>query len=182
MNHATRLFTKNFFLHPLQNASIVPSSRFASAAMIDGIDFSKIDSIVELGSGTGVFAEEILKRCKPGTKVILVEIEPTYVENLKQKFGESVIVENKSAHLLEDILKEHGIERVDLIVSGLPFLPTSMKKELITSLQKLTKQGSIFRFFTYSLPAMKLMYKDLPVRRISFVLRNFPPMWVYGIN
>lgn len=176
------LFGVNFFKNPLRNASIIPSSNIAAKAMFDHIDFQSIRVIVELGPGTGVFTEEILKRCKPNTKVILIEIEESYIRLLRGKFGNKVIIEKASAHLLDSILVKHGINKVDLIISGLPFLLGGVEGELFETVKKHTKNGAIYRFFTYNPPAMKQMYKNLPIRKMSFVLRNFPPLWIYGIN
>ncbi len=176
-------FAWNFLCHPVRNASLIPSSTFASKAMLHGIDFSSVQTVVELGPGTGVFTEEILKRCKPSTKVLLIELERDYVTLLQRKFGNRVVVENASAHLLDSILAKHGITKVDLIISGLPFsLPHEVKEQLFASLCAHTKRGTQYRFFTYNPPLMKRVYAGLPIHKISFVSRNLPPLWVYGIN
>jgi len=176
-------FVANFLQHPLQNASLVPSSSSASKAMLDGIDFSAISTIVELGPGTGVFTKEILKHCRPDTKILLVELEESYITMLRAEFGERVVISNQSAHLLDAILAQHGIDKVDLIVSGLPFsLPTDITEKLFASIGRYTERGAIFRFFTYNPPLMKRVYKSLPIKQVSFVLKNIPPMWVYGIH
>lgn len=176
------LFGVNFLKNPLRNASVFPSSAIATKAMFAHIDFSSINVVVELGPGTGVFTEEILKRCKPDTKVILIEIEESYIKLLREKFGNRVTIEKASAHILESILVKHGIDKADLIISGLPFMLGGVEGELFETIKKHTKNGAIYRFFTYNPPAMKQMYKNLPIRKISFVLRNFPPLWIYGIN
>lgn len=177
------LFTINFLKNPLRNASIVPSSVFAGREIINNIDFSGIETIIELGPGTGIFTREIIRKCKPETKIILIELEDTYVNLLRRKFGKRVIIENTSAHLLDEVLKRNNIEKVDLIVSGLPFsLPHEILEKLCISIKRQTDNGTIYRFFTYMPPIMKLAYTDLPIREVSFVSRNFPPLWVYGIN
>lgn len=177
------IFSLNFLRHPLRNASLVPSSAFASKTMLDGIDLSVIDSVVELGPGTGALTGEILKRCKRGATVLLLEVEKSYVTILRKRFGDSIIIECASAHLLDEILAKHCIEKVSLIISGLPVsLPEPVKAGLLRSIKAHTEQGTIFRFFTYNPPMMKRAYKSLPVRKIAFVLKNFPPLWVYGIN
>ncbi len=176
-------FAFNFLRNPLQNASLIPSSSRASRAMLDGIDFSPITAVVELGPGTGVFTKEILKRCRPNTKILLIEVEESYLKMLREQFGDKVIIERASAHLLDAMLTKHRIEKVSLIISGLPFsLPESIKGELFESIREHTGKGTIYRFFTYNPPMMKRAYKNLPVRKVSFVFRNIPPLWVYGIH
>lgn len=179
---AHAVFGANFLRRPTRNASIFPSSRFASGKLVAGIDFDKVNTVVELGAGTGPVTVHILRHCKPGAKVILMEIEPAYVKTLQKKFGARVIIENASAHLLGDVLAKHNIDKVDLIVSTLPFLPEHTKRPLFETLTEQTSKGAILRCLTYMPPVMKLEYKPLPVTRKGFVLRNFPPMWVYGIN
>jgi phospholipid N-methyltransferase len=176
------LFFVNFLKNPLRNASIIPSSESSCKAMVNGIDFSKVKTIIELGPGDGVFTEQVLKKCRPDTKIIVIELEKSYIHILKKKFGKKVIVENVCASHIDEILRKHKIKKVDLIISGLPFLPEKVKNKLFTSIKQHTDRGTVFRFFTYMPPIMKKIYKDLPLKKKSFTWKNIPPFWVYGTN
>ena len=176
------LSAKDLFKDPLRNASITPSSVFAGHAMMQGIDFSKIHTVMELGPGTGVFTTELVKKCALNTKIVLVELEKSYVENLRRKFGARVTVENANAQLLDTLLLKHGISKLDLLISGLPFFEEAINDRLLASIKKQTDTGTIFRFFTYMPPVVKRIYKNLPIRKTAFVLRNIPPLWIYGVN
>lgn len=176
------LFLFNFIKNPIRNASIIPSSKIASGAMMKGINWAKVNTIVELGPGNGTFTREILARCKPDAKVVLFELENSYVELLRKKFGDRVQVIHASAHLFEDILKEMKLPKADLIISGLPFLGKNLNQLIFDSIQHQTDKGAIFRFFTYMPPIMKMVYKGINLRKVAFVMKNIPPMWVYGIN
>ncbi len=176
-------FILNFLFHPRQNASLIPSSVLASKAMLEGINFSSVTSVVELGPGTGAFTKEVLKRCRPNTKILLIEVEESYIKILQEQFGDKVIIERASAHFMDAMLLKHHIEKVDLLISSLPFsLPENIREELFASIKKHTDSGTIFRFFTYTPSLMKRIYKNFSIREVSFVLRNIPPLWVYGIN
>ncbi|MEZ4830136.1 MAG: rRNA adenine N-6-methyltransferase family protein [Bacteroidia bacterium] len=176
------LFLKNFLKNPLRNASVIPSSRFAAKAMVEGIDWSKIHTVVELGPGNGVFTEEILANCKAGTTVILIEIEESYVSLLQKKYEGQVYIEHTSAHLMDEVLAEYGKNHTDLIISGLPFLPDEYKTLTNQAIMRHAEKGAIYRFFTYMPAVMKHVYRDMPIREIRFVAANIPPMWIYGIN
>ncbi|MEP6793365.1 MAG: rRNA adenine N-6-methyltransferase family protein [Saprospiraceae bacterium] len=176
------LFLFNFIKNPVRNASIIPSSKIASGAMMSGINWDKVNTIVELGPGNGTFTREILARCKPDAKIVLFELENSYVELLRKKFGNRVQVVHASAHLFEDILKEMKLPKADLIISGLPFLGKNLNQLIFDSIQHQTDKGAIFRFFTYMPPIMKMVYKGINLRKVAFVMKNIPPMWVYGIN
>lgn len=176
------LFLTNFLKNPLRNASVIPSSRHASAAIVSGINWDAIQTVVELGPGNGTFTREILSRCKPGTKVILIELEESYVTLLKDKFGAKVNAFHDSAQRMNEILGEKGINHADLIVSSLPFLEKKISREIFTAILEQTSKGAMFRFFTYMPPVMKWFYKGMPLHRVIFVWKNIPPMWIYGIN
>lgn len=179
-------FFKNFFKNPLQNAAILPSSRRLAKEMVKGIDFSHVDVVVELWPGNGSFTEKILKNIKKGTKVILIEIEKKYVDILQKKYGNKVIIECDSAHLLDAIMKKYNIKKIDLIVSWLPFVcfARDQKDELFQSIKRHTQTGTIFRNFTYRGDMSKKVWEDyqLPLTKRSLVLRNIPPAWVCWIN
>ena len=176
------LFLFNFIKNPVRNASIIPSSKIASSAMMNGVDWEKVNTIVELGPGSGTFTREILARCKPNTQVILFELESSYVDLLRKKFGNRVQVIHASAHLFEEILKDMKLPKADLIISGLPFMARHLNQLIFDSIRHQTDKGAIFRFFTYMPPIMKLVYKGINLRKVAFVWKNIPPMWVYGIN
>jgi phospholipid N-methyltransferase len=52
------------------------------------------------------------------------------VKLLERKFGDRVIIENASAHHLDELLAKHGIARPDLVLSGLPFMDKERGKVL----------------------------------------------------
>jgi phospholipid N-methyltransferase len=150
--------------------------------MLEGIDFSSLRTIVELGPGTGLYTTEIVRRARDDAKIILVEIDTDYVTLLKRKFGNRVIIENTGAEHLDDILRRHNIMQPDLIVSALPFLPSKSRQALFETLRKYTEGGTIFRFEMILRPWGDIVYRPLPVKKKSYVWRNVPPMWIYGIN
>jgi len=176
------LFLKNFIRNPLRNASVIPSSKKASKAVLSELEWNKIKTIVELGPGNGTFTKEILSQCKPGTLVILIELEESYIALLEKKFGNQIQVVHDSAHRIHAVLESFGLTKTDLIVSSLPFLPNPIREQVNNAILWETSQGAAFRFFTYMPPIMKLFYKGMPLRKIRFVLENIPPMWIYGIN
>jgi len=176
------LFLKNFIRNPLRNASVIPSSKKASKAVLSELEWNKIKTIVELGPGNGTFTKEILSQCKPGTLVILIELEESYIALLEKKFGNKIQVVHDSAHRIHAVLESFGLTKTDLIVSSLPFLPNPIREQVNNAILWETSQGAAFRFFTYMPPIMKLFYKGMPLRKIRFVMENIPPMWIYGIN
>src|ERR1700691_5191658 len=55
-------------------ASLFPSSRFLASALLRAIDFSAARVIVELGVGTGAITKEILRRLKPNSVLLGLDL------------------------------------------------------------------------------------------------------------
>jgi phosphatidylethanolamine/phosphatidyl-N-methylethanolamine N-methyltransferase len=176
------LFLLNFLKNPMRNASVIPSSKTASRAIVSGIDWDKVQTVVELGPGNGTFTNEIIARSKPGTHIILIELEETYVDLLRHKYGNRVTVVHDSAHRMNEILKDMDLPKADLIVSSLPFLQKQISRMIFAAILEQTKHGAAYRFFTYMPPVMKWFYRGLPLHKVKYVFNNIPPMWIYGIN
>lgn len=172
-----------FFLQLIKsgrkNASITPSSRFLAKEMIKWIDWSKVHTIVELGSWTWVFTEYICKHAHPNTKIIAIEISDVYIKILQEKFKNIVIIEKDDVKNIRHIQKKHAIDKVDLIISWLPFVPA---ESIHQELKLYISQGTIFRGFTYLPSVFKKKYADFPIHKVGFALLNIPPARVYGIN
>ncbi len=61
MNKYSKLFlTLEFIKKPLVIGTITPSSKKLAKRVMERIDFSSAETIVEYGPGTGVFTKEII--------------------------------------------------------------------------------------------------------------------------
>lgn len=180
--HGTFYFARKFFKSPGSVGAIIPSSRRAARNMFVGLDFAQINSIVELGPGPGTFTREYMQHARPSTRIMLFEIDPDYRHHLKQQYGESVILAD-DALAMPAVVGEQGISRVDLIVSSLPVtMGEAALQQVLNNIKSQTDRGAIFRFFTYSPLLVRKHYRALSVQKQRFVLRNLPPMWIYGVN
>lgn len=63
--------------------------------IVDAGNITSEDRIVEIGAGGGALTEEILKRNPK--ELVLIEIDPEWVEYLKKRFGSSVEIFNEDA-------------------------------------------------------------------------------------
>jgi phospholipid N-methyltransferase len=125
----------------------------------------------------------LLDRIHPDAEILAIELERSYIEQLNSSGNEQLEVVEGSACELADHVTRKGWSQVDLVISSLPFvLPSEVKTKLFDYLLKCTMKGTTFRWFTYMPPIMKFHYKGFDSRCHAFVLRNFPPMWVYSVN
>ena len=151
--------------------------------MVRGLALGKMEYVVELGPGTGVFTDILAERLSSTAKVLLIELEESYIENLQEKYDERFEVVQCSACDLGSLLDKRGIKNVDLVISGLPYnMPDEVKTKLHKTLVSLTNKGTCMRWFTYFPFLMKGHYKQFDMKLADFILWNFPPMWIYTVN
>ena len=78
-----------FFLESLKSlsstASIFPSSRFLTSALLRPIEFGRARVIVELGIGTGAVTVELLRRMRADAMLYGIEINPAFVSHVREK-------------------------------------------------------------------------------------------------
>ena len=175
------LVFKKFLTQGTSIASFAPSSRFLATRLVKGIDFRRARCIVELGAGTGPITTELVRRARPDTRLIAIELDPDFCGRLREKFPHVDIVEGDAARL-NAILAERGIEHADHVISGLPlpsFSPRLRDSIVQASAAALTPEGT-FRQITNMPWVYYTLYKSyFNDVRFRFVPINFPPGGVY---
>src|ERR1700720_4307841 len=116
------LFARNFFRHPRMLGSIIPSSRFLIKQLLEPIDWAQARVIVEYGPGVGSITTETLRRMRPDASLIAIETNPEFVSFLRSSTeDERLHVVAASAESVVEILRQHGHEKANYIISGIPF-------------------------------------------------------------
>lgn len=174
------IFLQKLFHQPTVNASVTPSSRFLAEAMVHGIDFSRVKTVVEFGPWTWVITKAIIKNVPEHVQIICVEFDKTYVDMIHTLFGKRVTIIHGNVNDLYHILQKHNLQRPDVIISWLPF--TVYTPELIKHLGFYIQSWTIFRWFSYLPHKIRDIYKPLPLKQKTFVLRNVPPAFVFWAN
>ncbi|WP_245850733.1 class I SAM-dependent methyltransferase [Paenibacillus herberti] len=173
------LFFKKYMHDPKYMGSVVPSSRFLAKRMISAAHLEQIQTVVELGSGTGALTREIVKRVGPQVQVMLFEKDEQMRGILQREFPKWMCKED--ALQLNDYLKTDGISGVDCIFSCLPFynFTSDMRLEMIRQCVDALKPGGQLIAFQYSLQMKGMLTEHFEVENISLELLNFPPAFVY---
>ena len=175
------LFIKEFIMHFKSTGSLIPSSKFLTKSMVDEIDFQGNSVIVELGPGTGVFTREILKRKNKDTKLIVIELNEAFYEELKEilPMDENTFLINGCASKLENILKELKVEKIDYVISGLPFL--NFKPQEREAIFKEINKILVGKFilFQYTKKVKDHIEGYFRIDKIKRVFLNFPPAYVF---
>jgi phospholipid N-methyltransferase len=175
---------KAFLTQGRKIASFAPSSGPMARKMIDGIDWDSAKCIVELGAGTGPITAQVVKRLKPHTRAVVIELDPTLCGRLQSRFHgvPNLDVIQGDATLFDKYLAERNITQVDHVLSGLPLpsFPEDLRNAVLeTSARTLAPTGT-FRQLT----VMPWIYYRLYARyfddvRFRFCPWNLPPGGVY---
>jgi phosphatidylethanolamine/phosphatidyl-N-methylethanolamine N-methyltransferase len=120
-------------------ASIAPSSRWLSRTTVRNIPWDRVETLIELGAGTGPITRVLAERARPDCRVIVVERDHDFADLLRERFGSLPNFEIIQGDIrdLAPVLADRGISRVDHIVSGLPV--PSFSGELRQSLFNLVR-------------------------------------------
>lgn len=183
MNSEYRLFIKNFINQPSLIGSVAPSSKYLCSSILKDIDFNKVRCIIEYGAGTGRFTKEIIERKRKETLFLSFELNTGLYEDLKKHEDRqsNVWIINDSAEFVKHYLKKLGGDRIDYVVSGLPFtvLPKDTAYRIIHHTFDMLENQGEFRTFQYSLYYLKIMKGLFPSVNMGFQLLNIPPAFIY---
>ena len=176
-------FFREWVRAPLRTASLIPSSQALADKMAQSV---RVDDspVVELGPGTGVFTRALLARGVPEENLVLVELNPSFANKMRDEFPKAHIIHGAA----EDLSMEDMQARARYVVSGLPLMSTSnnrVRQILNAVLGILQPQGSLVQF-TYApkCPVNRELMQEFGLKSQlrGVVLSNFPPARVYHIK
>jgi phospholipid N-methyltransferase len=173
------VFLRRFFSEPGRIGSIVPSSRYLCKQMLKQINWSKAGVIVELGPGTGVFTQAILRKKRADSFYFVVERDPHFRAVLRTRFPRLVVREE--AVKLSEYVKELGLPPVDVIVSGLPFanFPEELRTAILDEILAVLAPNGLFITFQYSLQLQSELEERFSRVDVTFTPLNIPPAFIY---
>ncbi len=158
--------------------SVAPSSRFLSRAIVAKIDPERADVVVELGPGDGVITRFILERLRPDARLLIFEINEVFVEKIRDTFYDArLTVIHDSAENMEEHFRKMNIQKVDYIVSGIPFvmLPETLTKRIMLECRRWLRTGGRFIQFHYSPLLINFYRRVFGNVDVEVVPLNIPP-------
>lgn len=179
-------FIEAFLREPLAVGSLWPSSTTLSRAVVNSCEFRPGDTVVELGPGTGAFTELLLDRMNGCGQLFAVEISPTNIEVLRQRFPLCRVIHDSA----ENLPRHLGQHRADCIISGLAWanMPPRSQDRMLEAIWSSMSPNGQFVAFAYahafwmptSLRFRRLLLRNFArVETTPIVWRNLPPAYVY---
>ncbi len=168
------LFAKNFFMHPRMLGSLIPSSGFLIRRLLKPVDWTQARVIVEFGPGVGTITEEILRRMRPDATLIVFELNPDFVDFLRQSYPDPRLrIVHGSAAEISRVLQKEGLDRADYVISGIPFstLDAEVRRDILTSTREVLQPDGAFLVYQFSPTVFPYLQQTFPT-----VVRGFEPL------
>src|SRR5437763_15158479 len=146
-----RAFRRNFHT----TGAILPSSRFLARAMTFDLKGPRRPArILEVGPGTGAVTREIVRHLQDEDRFDTVEINPTFVEHLRNRFEQEGLFRKRldQIELIEGPVEELlGTAVYDFIISGLPLnnFAVSQVRTIFRTFNRLLKPGGTLSYYEY---------------------------------
>lgn len=176
------VFFKGFLRHPRMVGSIIPSSHFTIRRMLAPVDWQACRLFVEYGPGVGPFCRPVLARLRPDASLIVIDTNPLYIDYLRATITDPRFTAVLgSAAEVEAIIRAHGHEQADYVLSGLPFstLPTGVGEAIAAATHRVLRPGGAFLVYQFSARARMFMARHFARIESAFEARNIPPCRLY---
>lgn len=173
------VFLRRFVDAPRQVGSVTPSSPYLTRAVMDKIDWNATTSLAELGAGTGVFTRTIVRKMTPETKLMVFEID-SELKSMIEREHQGLTVYGDACQLPQ-IMNGLEVRQLDCVVSSLPFavLPAPMTAAILDAVDGCLKPDGKLIAYQYSTHMKHTFEERFESVKVSFVLRNVPPAFVY---
>lgn len=176
------VFFEGFVKNPVMVGSIVPSSRFTINRVLSVVDWDNTKLFVEYGPGVGTFCQPVLDRLRRDGTLLVIDTNPDFIDYLSRTITDSRFVAvNGSAADVEEIIRAHGHEKADFIISGLPFstLPPGVGPAIASATYRVLRKGGAFLVYQFTPRAGDFMAQFF--KRIDKGLEwiNVPPCFLF---
>lgn len=175
-------FLIEYFKSPRTVGAVAPSSERLAEKMVKDIDFENAKCIVEYGPGTGVITDKLVEGKRRDTMLLLLEYNKEFCKQLEERYNgyDNIILINDSAENIDKYLQHYNINKVDYVVSGLPFasLPKNVSNKILRKTRSILKKDGMFITFQYTLLKKEFIagyFKKIDLER---VVLNVPPAYV----
>lgn len=178
------IFAREFFRHPREVGSIIPSSGFLERRLVTMADIGAARTVVELGSGTGGTTRALLAAMHPDARLLCMEINAHFRDKLRAIGDPRVIVDGAGAITLREALQRHGLPAPDVVISGIPFSTMSDAdgERIIRGIHEVLPAGGRFVAYQVRDQVKQLSVPILGEAEVQMELRNIPPMRLYRWN
>jgi phospholipid N-methyltransferase len=175
-------FLRGFIAHPLEVASVVPSSVFLEARVVQAADLAQARCVVELGPGTGGTTRALLRALPPQARLLAIEVNPGFCGRLRRLIDDPrLVVHAGSAESLAEALRRRGLPPPDVVVAGIPFstLPRESAERIAEAIHANLAPGGRVVAYQWRPRVAGYLAPLLGPPRAAWEWRSLPPMRVF---
>lgn len=176
---AAGIFLREFIQAPSYVGSVCPSSKALTTSLINSVPLEGEGLIIDLGAGSGIVSEELVKAGVSPDRIVAVEISDGFAKVFNKRCPGVQLVIGDARSLQSIITRRNPAGRVSAIISSLPLrvIPSGIVCEIMSEMREvLVTRGGVFIQYTYA------WWMRYPLRRHGFspcssrmVLGNLPP-------
>ena len=173
------IFFKQLLKSAKYTGAIVPSSSFLADKMVGLADVELAKTILELGPGSGAITKAIIRAKPVDCRLVTIDINHEFVEHLKKTYPAVEHIEADIIYLKEKITAL-GIQSVDVIFSGIPFVDFTSAEcaVMLDQIGLVMSEKSRLVLFTYSRIKFKTFFQSFEKVALSYVPLNIPPAYI----
>ena len=175
-------FFRGFLKHPVMVGSIIPSSRILIERMLRPVDWKTTKLFVEYGPGVGTFTRPLLEKMGEEAKLIAIDTNPDFIKFLRRSIDDPRFVPvTGSAADVEAIVREHGFDHADYVLSGLPFstLPPGVGDAIGAATSRVLRKGGAFLVYQFSPKVLDFLKPHFKRIDRGFEWINVPPATLF---
>ena len=176
------IFVEGFLRHPVMVGSIIPSSRFTVNKMLGPVNWDECRLFVEYGPGVGTFCRPVLEKLRRDGQLIVIDTNPLYIDYLRHTITDSRFTAVLgSAADVEQIVRAHGHDHADYVLSGLPFstLPDGVGPEIAAATHRVLRPGGAFLVYQFTAKARDFMIRHFTRIDNGFEWLNVMPCFLF---
>jgi len=179
---AAWIFFRRFLRNPGTVASVVPSSRYLTRRLAHVARMGRPRTVVELGPGTGCTTRALLDALPHESRLLAIELDEVFAENLHNERDERLIVHHGSAERLHEAVQMHGLAAPELVVSGIPFstMPPECGRRIAELVWSALAPGGRFVAYQVRGHVARIASECMGIPQVQTELRNVPPMRLYS--
>ena len=172
------LFSRNFIKHPRMLGSLIPSSRFLVKRLLDQVDWTRANTVVEYGPGVGTFTGEILRRLPAGGTVVAIDTNRDFARYLSKTLRDDRLhVIEGSAADAQETLVERGLGKADYVISGIPYstMDPGIRERILQTTHDVLQPDGAFLVYQFTRAVLPYLRQVFPQVQVEFEPRNIMP-------
>jgi phospholipid N-methyltransferase len=146
------------------------------------VDWARARVVVEFGPGIGNITREILERMRPDALLVAIELNPEFVEFLREDIDDPrfQVVEG-SALDIRDILATLQLPRVDYIISGIPYstIPHETRCDILRESRSMLQNDGAMLVYQFTRTVLPYLERSFGRVEKDFTLWNILPARIF---